>query len=91
MTDINTIEKEFIIPIIKKLKEDFFENNSEEIDEDYIKKLIFNYKNADLDKDDIPILSFILMMLASFSSYEDDYFDKKKFHEFMEDIMSKFN
>ncbi|KLI21286.1 hypothetical protein [Brachyspira hyodysenteriae] len=91
MTDINSIEKEFIIPIIKKLKEDFFENNSEEIDEDYIKKLIFNYKNADLDKDDIPILSFILMMLASFSSYEDDYFDKKKFHEFMEDIMIKFN
>ena len=89
--NIDEMEKELIVPIIKNIKNEFIKNN-DKIDESYIKKLIFNYKNADLDSEDITMLSFILMLLSDFSSYneEDNSFDKKKFSDFMTDIISKY-
>ena len=89
--NIDEMEKELIVPIIKNIKNEFIKNN-DKIDESYIKKLIFNYKNADLDKEDITMLSFILMLLSAFSSYneENNSFDKVKFSDFMFDILSKY-
>ncbi len=89
--NIDEMEKELIVPIIKNIKSEFIKNNNK-IDESYIKKLIFNYKNADLDSEDITMLSFILMLLSAFSSYneEDNSFDKAKFSDFMLDIVSKY-
>ncbi|WP_300369184.1 MerR family transcriptional regulator [Brachyspira sp.] len=92
--NINKEETDLIITVIRNCKKDFCDNsNIDNLNDEYIKDIISQYKNANLvNKEDTYIIGFILVLISSFNCYDENNntFNRLKFSNYIDDIVGKY-
>ncbi|WP_300755152.1 MerR family transcriptional regulator [uncultured Brachyspira sp.] len=92
--NINKKEADIIKAIIKNSKKEFYNNfNIDNLNDDYIKDIINQYKNINLEnKEDLNIISFILILISAFNCYDEsnNIFDREKFSNYINDIAGRY-
>ena len=92
--NINKKEADIIKSVIKNSKKEFYNNfNIDNLNDDYIKDIINQYKNINLEnKEDLNIISFILILISAFNCYDEsnNIFDREKFSNYINDIAGKY-
>lgn len=92
--NINKKEADIIKAIIKNSKKEFYNNfNIDNLNDEYIKNLISQYKDSNLENnEDSNIISFILIFISAFNCYDENnnIFDREKFSNYINDIAGKY-
>lgn len=92
--NINKKETDLIITVIRNCKKGFCNNfNIDNLNDEYIKDIISQYKNSNLEnKEDENIICFILMLISAFNCYDENNntFNKLKFSNYIDDIAGKY-
>ncbi|MDO7020954.1 hypothetical protein Q5M86_09225 [Brachyspira innocens] len=92
--NINKKEADIIKAIIKNSKKEFYNNfNIDNLNDEYIKDIISQYKNSNLENnEDSNIISFILILISAFNCYgeNNNIFDREKFSNYIDDIAGKY-
>ena len=92
--NINKKEADIIKSVIKNSKKEFYNNfNIDNLNDDYIKDIINQYKNINLEnKEDLNIISFILILISAFNCYDEsnNIFDREKFSNYINDIAGRY-
>ena len=92
--NINKKETDLIITVIKNCKKYFCNNFSiDNLNDEYIKDIISQYKDSNLENDeDKNIIGFILILISAFNCYDENnnIFDREKFSNYIDDIAGKY-
>lgn len=92
--NINKKETDLIITVIKNCKKYFCNDfNIDNLNDEYIKEVISQYKDSNLENDeDANIISFILILISACNCYDDinNTFDREKFSHYIDDIAGKY-
>lgn len=92
--NINKKEKDLIITVIKNCKKYFCNNfNINNLNNEYIKDIISQYKDSNLENDeDKNIIGFILILISACNCYDEsnNIFDREKFSNYIDDIAGKY-
>lgn len=92
--NINKKEADIIKAIIKNSKKEFYNNfNIDNLNDEYIKYIISQYKDSNLEnKEDSNIISFILILISAFNCYDENnnIFDREKFSNYINDIAGRY-
>lgn len=92
--NINKKETDLIITVIKNCKKYFCNNfNIDNLNDEYIKDIISQYKQSNLENDeDVNIIGFILVLISACNCYDEinNIFDRKKFSNYIDDIAGKY-
>ena len=92
--NINKKETDFIITVIKNCKKYFCNNFSiDNLNDEYIKDIISQYKDSNLENDeDKNIIGFILILISACNCYDEsnNIFDREKFSNYIDDIAGKY-
>ena len=92
--NINKKEADIIKSVIKNSKKEFYNNfNIDNLNDDYIKDIISQYKDSNLENDeDKNIIGFILILISACNCYDEsnNIFDREKFSNYIDDIAGKY-
>ena len=90
--NIKDIEDELVSSICNEVKNIFNINDDdfkETFNDKYLNTILNDYKNSNLNPDELSVLLLSLILLSLYNSYDNDFFDRKKFAQQFYSIISE--